>query len=98
MADWTIYLAPQATALVPVPAQTLMYVAGAVEVAAGILVAVRPRLGSIVVAAWLAGIIINLLLLGAFYDVALRDFGLLVGALTLNRLSSRHVRTAAQAA
>ena len=89
LADWTIYLAPQATAIVPVPAQTFMYVVGVVEIAAGILVAVRPRLGSLVVAAWLAGIIINLLLLGSFYDVALRDFGLLVGALALNRLSQR---------
>lgn len=98
LADWTIYLAPQATAIVPVPAGTFMYVVGAVEVAAGVLVAVRPRLGSLVVAAWLAGIILNLLLLGAFYDVALRDFGLLVGALALNRLSRRRVRTGAQAA
>lgn len=89
LADWTIYLAPQATAIVPIPAQTFMYVVGVVEIAAGIIVAVRPRLGSLVVAAWLAGIIINLLLLGSFYDVALRDFGLMAGALALNRLSKR---------
>lgn len=89
LADWTIYLAPQATAIVPLPAQTIMYVVGVVEIAAGVLVAVRPRIGSLVVAAWLAGIIVNLLLLGSFYDVALRDFGLLVGALALNRLSRR---------
>lgn len=89
LADWTIYLAPQATALVPLPAQTLMYAVGVVEILAGIAVAVRPRFGSLLVAAWLAGIIINLLLLGAFFDVALRDFGLLVGALALNRLSRR---------
>ncbi|VXB57542.1 conserved membrane hypothetical protein [Arthrobacter sp. 9AX] len=87
LADWTIYLAPQATAVVPLPAQTFMYVVGVVEVAAGIAVAVRPRFGSLLVAAWLAGIIVNLLLLGAFFDVALRDFGLLVGALALNRIS-----------
>ncbi|MFF1251203.1 hypothetical protein ACFVYC_01710 [Pseudarthrobacter sp. NPDC058329] len=89
LADWTIYLAPQATALVPLPAQSLMYAVGVVEILAGIAVAVRPRFGSLLVAAWLAGIIINLLLLGAFFDVALRDFGLLVGALALNRLSRR---------
>jgi uncharacterized membrane protein YphA (DoxX/SURF4 family) len=89
LADWTIYLAPQATALVPLPAQTLMYVVGVVEIAAGIAVAVRPQFGSLLVAAWLGGIILNLLLLGAFFDVALRDFGLLVGALALNRLSRR---------
>ncbi|MGF9646732.1 hypothetical protein AAIH32_02095 [Pseudarthrobacter oxydans] len=87
LADWTMYLAPQATALVPLPAQTLMYVVGVVEIIAGIAVAVRPQFGSLLVAAWLGGIILNLLLLGAFFDVALRDFGLLVGALALNRLS-----------
>ena len=89
LADRTIYLAPQATALVPLPAQTLMYVVGVVEIIAGIAVAVRPQFGSLLVAAWLGGIILNLLLLGAFFDVALRDFGLLVGALALNRLSRR---------
>nr|WP_050054543.1 hypothetical protein [Pseudarthrobacter siccitolerans] len=92
LADWTIYLAPQATALVALPAQTLMYVVGVVEVLAGITVAVRPRFGSLLVAAWLAGIIVNLLLLGSFFDVALRDFGLLVAALALNRLSQRTAR------
>jgi uncharacterized membrane protein YphA (DoxX/SURF4 family) len=89
LTDWTVYLAPQATAIVPLPAQTFMYVVGVVEIIAGIAVAVRPRFGSLLVAAWLAGIIVNLLLLGAFFDVALRDFGLLVGALALNRLA-RH--------
>src|SRR3712207_5567961 len=89
LADWTIYLAPQATAVVPLSAQTFMYVVGVVEIVAGILVAVRPRAGSLVVAAWLAGIIVNLLLLGSFYDVALRDFGLLAAALALYRLSRR---------
>jgi len=89
LADWTMYLAPQATALVPLPAQTLMYIVGVVEIIAGIAVAVRPQFGSLLVAAWLGGIILNLLLLGAFFDVALRDFGLLVGALALNRLSRR---------
>ena len=88
LADWTVYLAPVATSVVPLPAQTIMYVVGVVEVIAGILVAVRPRIGSLIVAAWLLGIIINLLILGNFYDVALRDFGLLVGALALNRLAT----------
>lgn len=87
LTDWTIYLSPVATAVVPVPAQTFMYIVGVVEIIAGILVAVRPRFGSLLVAIWLLGIIINLLVLGSFYDVALRDFGLLVGALALNRLS-----------
>lgn len=92
LADWTMYLAPQATALVPLPAQTFMYAVGVVEVVAGIAVAARPRFGSLLVAAWLAGIIVNLLLLGAFFDVALRDFGLLVGALALNRLAHQPAR------
>ena len=87
LVDWTIYLAPVATSIVPLPAQTIMYVVGVVEVVAGIAVAVRPRFGSLLVAVWLLGIIVNLLVLGGFYDVALRDFGLLVGALALNRLS-----------
>lgn len=87
LTDWTIYLAPVATSVVPVSAQTFMYIVGVVEIAAGIAVAVRPRFGSLLVAVWLLGIIINLLVLGSFYDVALRDFGLFVGALALNRLS-----------
>jgi uncharacterized membrane protein HdeD (DUF308 family) len=88
LVDWTVYLAPVATSVVPVSAQTFMYGVGVVEIIAGILVAVRPRFGSLLVAAWLLGIIINLLILGSFYDVALRDFGLLVGALALNRMAT----------
>lgn len=87
LTDWTVYLAPVATSIVPLPAQTMMYIVGAVEIIAGIAVAVRPRFGSLLATVWLLGIIINLLILGSFYDVALRDFGLLVGALALNRLS-----------
>jgi uncharacterized membrane protein YphA (DoxX/SURF4 family) len=94
LTQWTVYLAPQATAVVPLPPQTFMYVVGVVEIIAGVVVAVRPKYGSLLVAAWLAGIIINLLLLGSFYDVALRDFGLLVGALALNRLSAETSRSA----
>lgn len=89
LTDWTMYLAPVATQVVPLPAQTIMYIVGVVEIVAGVMVALRPRFGSALVAAWLLGIIINLIILGGFYDVALRDFGLLVGALALNRLSPR---------
>lgn len=89
LADWAVYLAPVATAVIPLPAQTIMYGVGVVEILAGIAVALRPRFGSMLVAMWLLGIIVNLLLLGSFFDVALRDFGLLVGALALNRLSPR---------
>ncbi|WP_245828022.1 hypothetical protein [Sinomonas mesophila] len=85
---WPDYLAPLATQVVPVSGQAFMYAVGVVEIAAGLLVAWKPRWGSLVVAAWLAGIIVNLLLLGSAYDVALRDFGLLVGALALNRLAT----------
>jgi hypothetical protein len=88
LVDWTVYLAPAATAVIPVSARTFMYGVGVIEIIAGIVVALRPRWGSLVVAAWLLGIIVNLLVLGSFFDVALRDFGLLVGALALNRLAT----------
>jgi hypothetical protein len=88
LTDWAGYLAPQIDRLVPGSAHQAMLAVGVVEVAAGILVAVAPRIGSWVVAAWLAGIIVNLLLLGDFYDVALRDFGLLLAALALARLAA----------
>jgi hypothetical protein len=86
---WPDYLAPVATTVVPVGAQAFMYGVGVVEVVAGLVVAWKPRWGSLVVALWLLGIIVNLLILGHGFDVALRDFGLLVGALALNRLASR---------
>jgi hypothetical protein len=88
LTDWPRYLAPPLDDLVPGSAHQAMLVVGVVEVAAGLLVAVAPRIGSWVVAAWLAGIIGNLLLLGDFYDVALRDLGLLLGAVTLARLAA----------
>lgn len=94
LTDWTQYLAPVATQVIPVSAQQFMYGVGVVEILAGILVAWRPRIGSLVVAAWLLGIIINLLVLPGFFDVALRDFGLLVGALALNRLATAESRHA----
>jgi uncharacterized membrane protein YphA (DoxX/SURF4 family) len=88
--DWAKYLAPQFDALIPGSAQTAMYLVGAVEVVAGIVVAVAPRFGGLLVAAWLAGIIVSLLLVGGYADIALRDFGLLVGALALSRLASAY--------
>jgi hypothetical protein len=87
LVDWNQYLAPLATQLVPVSGDTFLSVVGAVEIAAGLLVALRPRIGAYVVAAWLWGIILNLLLIPGYYDVALRDFGLSLGALALARLS-----------
>jgi uncharacterized membrane protein YphA (DoxX/SURF4 family) len=87
LTDWEQYLAPQIDALIPGTAHQAMLAVGVVEILAGLLVAVAPRIGGYVVAACLAGIIVNLLLIGDFYDVALRDFGLLVGALALARLA-----------
>ncbi len=87
LTHWEQYLAPQINDLIPGSAHQAMLLVGVVEIAAGLLVAVLPRIGGYVVAAWLAGIILNLLLIGDFYDVALRDFGLLVAALALARLS-----------
>jgi hypothetical protein len=88
LADWTIYLAPAVDRLVPGSASSAMLAIGVVEVVAGLVVAVRPKVGGYLVAAWLVGIIGNLLLLGDHYDVALRDFGLLLAALALARLAT----------
>ena len=88
LSDWDFYLAPWINDLVPGSAHDAMMLVGVVEVLAGVLVALRPRLGGYVVALWLAGIIVNLVTLGDYYDVALRDFGLLVSALALARLAT----------
>src|SRR5215203_6787989 len=87
LTDWSIYLAAWINDIVPGNADEAMYVVGIIEIAAGVLVAIAPRLGAYVVAAWLLGIIVDLLTLQDFYDVALRDFGLLVGALALAQLA-----------
>jgi hypothetical protein len=88
LTDWTIYLAPAVDRLVPGGATSAMLAVGVAEIVAGLVVAVRPKVGGYLVAAWLAGIITNLLLLGDHYDVALRDFGLLLAALALVRLAT----------
>jgi hypothetical protein len=92
LTDWDKYLAPAFARLSPVSAHTTMLAVGVIEIVAGLVVALRPRLGAYVVAAWLAGIIVNLLVLGAYFDIALRDFGLLLGALALGRLSEVYDR------
>ena len=84
---WSMYLAGWIDNLVPGTADQLMYLVGVIEILAGVLVALAPRLGAWVVAAWLAGIIVDLVTGPGFYDVALRDFGLLVGAIALARLA-----------
>jgi hypothetical protein len=87
LVNWDKYLAPEFTDLFDAKAHTLMYAVGAIEIVAGLVVALKPRFGGYLVAAWLAGIIVNLLLIGDFYDIALRDFGLFLAALTLARLA-----------
>ena len=87
LVDWRIYLAPEINDLVPGNAHQAMLAVGVIEIVAGLVVAVRPRFGGYLVAAWLAGIIVNLLLQADFYDIALRDFGILVAALALARLA-----------
>ncbi len=83
LTDWEQYLAPWINDVVPGSAHDAMLTVGVIEIIAGIAVAVAPRYGAILVAGWLAGIIVNLVTMGEYYDVALRDFGLLVGALAL---------------
>ena len=92
LVNWNMYLAPRIAQLLPVSAQTFMQAVGAIEVLAGILVAIKPRIGGYVVAAWLMGIIVNLLLVPGYFDVALRDLGLALGALALARLSEARDR------
>ncbi|KRE39179.1 hypothetical protein ASG73_02215 [Janibacter sp. Soil728] len=88
LTDWPAYLAPWIDNIVPGDAQQAMYIVGVIEIVAGIVVATRPRWGALLVSAWLVGIIINLLTYSGFYDVALRDFGLLVAALSLYVLAT----------
>jgi hypothetical protein len=84
---WSMYLAGWIDNLLPGTADQCMYLVGLIEIAAGVLVAIAPRIGAWVVVAWLAGIILDLVTGPGFYDVALRDFGLLVGAIALARLA-----------
>src|ERR687898_1781170 len=87
ISDWPKYLAPEFNDIIPGSAEDAMYLVGAVEIAAGLVVALSPRFGGLLVAGWLAGIIVSLLLVGGYGDIALRDFGLLIGALALSRLA-----------
>lgn len=92
LVDWPAYLAPWINGLVPGSAQAAMYAVGVIEIVAGIAVALAPRFGGWLVAGWLAGIIVNLLTIPGHYDIALRDFGLLLGAVALARLAERYHR------
>jgi uncharacterized membrane protein YphA (DoxX/SURF4 family) len=95
--DWARYLSPQFNDLIPGSAEDAMYLVGIVEVVAGLVVLALPRYGSLLVAGWLGGIIVNLLLVGGYGDVALRDFGLMLGALTLARLAWSEVGSTSRA-
>jgi hypothetical protein len=88
LADWDMYLSPAVTRMLPISGHHFMLAAGVIEMIAGLLVALRPRIGGYVVALWLWGIVINLLMASAFYDIALRDFGLSLGAIALARLAT----------
>ncbi|MFF5447625.1 hypothetical protein [Streptomyces sp. NPDC012888] len=90
LTDWSAYLAPWIDGILPGSAQAAMYAVGVVEILAGVAVALAPRFGGWLVAGWLAGIIVNLLTVPGHYDVALRDFGLLLGAVALARLAQRY--------
>jgi len=87
LVNWDMYLAPSIANMLPVSGHTFMLVVGVIEMAAAILVALYPRVGAWVVTLWLWGIIVNLLLVANFYDIALRDFGLSLGAIALGCLS-----------
>ena len=86
--DWTKYLSSEFNSILPGNADTAMSIVGVIEIVAGVVVALAPRYGSLLVAGWLGGIIVNLLLVGGYGDIALRDFGLLLAALSLNRLAT----------
>jgi uncharacterized membrane protein YphA (DoxX/SURF4 family) len=88
LADWSMYLSPLVTRVIPVSATTFMHVVGVVEIAAGIIVlAGVTRFGGYLVMAWLIGIAINLVTTGMYYDLAFRDIEIALGAFTLARLS-----------
>ena len=94
--DWERYLSGTFNDILPGSAADAMSIIGVVEVVAGLVVAVAPRYGSLLVAGWLGGIIVNLLIVGGYGDVALRDLGLLLGALALARLATAfHHRSSA---
>jgi len=88
LVDWSIYVSPLISNMIN--AQLFMQIVGVIEIAAALLVAFRPRVGAFVVAFWLWGIILNLLSIPGYYDIALRDFGLSLGALALGYLAKEY--------
>ena len=87
LTNWDDYLAPVIANALPISAHAFMLVVGVIEIVAGLIVALRPRIGAYVVAAWLVGIMLDLVLRGHALDIVLRDFGLCLGALALARMS-----------
>ena len=87
LVNWDVYLAPVVTEILPISGHTFMLIVGVLYISAGVLLSIRPRIGAYFVAFWLWGIIVNLLLIPGFFDIALRDFGLSLGSLALARLS-----------
>jgi len=90
LVNWDQYVSPFFSSVAGGRVHGLMNIAGVVEIVAGLIVALRPRVGSAIVGLWLCGIIVNLLLIPAYFDIALRDFGLALGALSLFRLSKQY--------
>src|SRR5436190_13818898 len=88
LVNWDQYLSPLVTRMLPVSGHTFMLGVGVIEIVAGLLVAFMPAIGGMVVAVWLCGIILNLLSIPGYYDVALRDLGLALGAFALSRLAA----------
>ena len=95
--NWAAYLAPEYNDLIPGSAADAMHLVGIVEIIAGFVVLVSPRFGGLLVAAWLGGIIVSLLLVGGYGDIVLRDFGLLIAALALNRVATAYAEREAYA-
>ena len=87
LTHWEKYLSPAVTHTLSISAHSFMILVGLLEIVAALIVAFRPRIGAFVVGAWLAAIIVNLIVVGGYLDVALRDLGLLLGALALGLLA-----------
>src|SRR4051812_3837106 len=87
LTDWDMYLSPMVARMIPTSPANFMKAVGGIEIIAGLIVAFKPSVGGWIVGAWLLGIVVNLVSLHGYYDIALRDFGLALGAFALARLS-----------
>lgn len=88
LTDWSKYLASTVTDIIPIAPHAFMSIVGVIEIVAGIIVLIKPKIGSLIVGFWLLGIVINLLLTGQYYDIAVRDTVMAIGAFTLFQLVS----------